>query len=509
MSNDRIADLLRNANPVTGEPRRPIDAAWNAILAMQREVPSDSKDLMRPASKAWMTPRRILTAAAAMLLIAGVSTVVTLGGPNGSPSLSSTITRAFGVVNAGASTGGFSPTTSPSGLNRVTCPTSQVCYLESEFAFDKAGKLIPPTAYKTVDGGSSWTAMPMPDEGNPDTSFSCPTALVCSIGEETPSSGSSSGAFAVGTVQSMLSTTDGGATWTSHVVSINPVTGTDPSLDNALVDAQGSWNELQCFSSTSCIAAATTPSDQPLQPVNGVDESGVYRSVIMRTDDGGATWTSVVLPWSTNVDGSPGWSSSQDIKFSCPTSMVCVGLMQVIHSVVNNTQTANVLVWRSDDGGATWTSSWAPAPAETGGSLDCPTTLQCYAVVGTGSSFPSRTEQIMVTSDGGLTWTFESPSASTSTPHLIPYFSISCTDASTCWVAGDVPVNGDSSSTQASIWSTSDSGATWASVPLPAQLGLVVEVACNPVSSCLAMALPPLVNGTIAPSAEILSNQEG
>ena len=115
----------------------------------------------------------------------------------------------------------------------------------------------------------------------------------------------------------------------------------------------------------------------------------------------------------------------------------------------------------------------------------------------------------MVTSDGGLTWTFESPSASTSTPHLIPYFSISCTDASTCWVAGDVPVNGDSSSTQASIWSTSDSGATWASVPLPAQLGLVVEVACNPVSSCLAMALPPLVNGTIAPSAEILSNQEG
>jgi len=512
VSNDRVADLLRNANPVTGEPRRPIDDAWDAILAAQREVPLESTGTMRRAPRAQMTPRRILTAAAAIVLIAGVSTVVSFRGPNGAPSLSSSISRAFGVVNAGASTGSFGFTASPSGLNRVTCPTSQVCYLESQYAFDSAGNPIPTTDYKTVDGGTSWTAMSMPEAGTPDTSFSCPTSLVCSIGEEKSPSGSPSGPFAVGTVQSILSTTDGGTTWTSHVVPINPITGSDPALDSSLANVQGRWEQLQCFSSTSCVAAASVPSDQPQEPVNGVDDIGVYRAVVMRTDDGGATWTSVVLPWSKNQDGSPGWSNNQDLEFSCPTASDCVGLTQVIHSVVNNAQTANLLVWRSNDGGLTWASSWAPAPAESGGPLTCPTTLQCYVSVATGSLY-SRTEQIMVTMDGGASWTFESPSASTSPSSINRYQSISCTSASTCWIAGEVLINGDNFNTKAAIWSTSDSGVTWASVPVPAQLGFVVEVACNPVASCLAMAMPPFVNGKVASngpvSADILSNQGG
>jgi photosystem II stability/assembly factor-like uncharacterized protein len=512
MSNDRVADLLRNANPVTGEPRRPIDDAWNDIIAAQREARSESTSSMRRASGVWATPRRILAVAAAILLIAGVSTVVSVRGLNGSPSLSFSITRAFGVVNADASTGGFSSTpASPSGLNLATCPTSQVCYLESQFAVDSAGNPLPTTAYKTVDGGTSWTAMSMPAAGTPDTSFSCPTALACSIGVVKSPSGSPSGPFEVGTVQSILSTTDGGATWTTHVVSINPVTGIDPSLNSTLVNVQGRWTQLQCFSSTSCIAAASVPSDQPQEPVTGVDDVGVYRAVIMRTDDGGATWTSVVLPWSKNVDGSPGWSNSQDITLSCSTASVCVGLTQVLHSVVNNGQTANVLVWRSNDGGLTWLSSWAPVPAESGGTLTCPTTQQCYAVV--GGVMTSRTEQIMVTMDGGASWTFESPSTSTSPSAINRYQSISCTSASTCWIAGELLINSDGNNTQASIWSTSDSGTTWASVPLPARLGFALEVACNPVASCLAVALPPYVNGKIASkgplSAEILSNQGG
>jgi photosystem II stability/assembly factor-like uncharacterized protein len=423
------------------------------------------------------------------------------------------------VVNADASTGDFSLTpASPSGFNLATCPTSQVCYLESQFAVDSAGNPLPTTAYKTVDGGTSWTAMSMPAAGTPNTSFSCPSVSVCSIGVVKSPSGSPGSPFAVGTVQSILSTTDGGATWTSHVVSINPVTGIDPSLDSTLVNVQGQWTHLQCFSSTSCIAAASVPSDQPQQPVNGVDDVGVYRAVIMRTDDGGATWTSSVLPWSMNLDGSPGWSNSQDIELSCSTASVCVGLTTVVHSVVNNGQTANVLVWRSNDGGVTWLSSWAPAPAIGilgRSTLTCPTTLQCYAAVTTGVRWPSRTEQIMVTMDGGVSWTFESPSTSTSPSAINNYNSISCTSASTCWVAGELlnggePANTHLNNTQASIWSTSDSGTTWASVPLPAQLGFALEVACNPVASCLAVAVPPLDNRHPSFSGgEILSNQGG
>jgi len=519
MPNDRFSDLIRHANPVTQEPPRLMDDAWSDIVAAQGRAHPTFDGERRRTRLTWTHPRRVFAVAAAVLLIAGVSTVMSVRGPSNSPSLSSSITRAFGVVNAGASTGDFSLTpASPSGFNLVTCPTSQVCYLESQFAFDSAGNPLPTTAYKTVDGGTSWTAMSMPAAGTPNTSFSCPTVSVCSIGVVKSPSGSPGSPFAVGTVQSILSTTDGGATWTSHVVSINPVTGIDSALDSTLVNVQGQWTHLQCFSSTSCIATASVPSDQPQDPVNGVDDVGVYRAVIMRTDDGGATWTSSVLPWSMNLDESPGWSNSQDVELSCSTASVCVGVTTVVHSVVNNGQTANVLVWRSNDGGVTWLSSWAPAPAIGilgRSTLTCPTTLQCYAAVTTGVRWPSRTEQIMMTMDGGVSWTFESPSTSTSPSAINNYNSISCTSGSTCWVAGELlnggePANTHFNNTQASIWSSSDSGTTWTSVLLPAQLGFALEVACNSVASCLAVAVPPLDNRHPSFSGgEILSNQEG
>jgi hypothetical protein len=309
----------------------------------------------------------------------------------------------------------------------------------------------------------------------------------------------------------MLTTTDGGVTWTSHMVAINPVLGDDAALDASLVNVQGQWSQLQCFSAVSCIAVGLVPSDQPQEPFESGGANGVLRSVIMRTDDGGVTWTSSVLPWSKAFDGSPGWSNAQMMTLSCATPSICVGLSSVLHSVVNNAQTSNVLVWRSTDGGVTWQTNWAPAPAlESTLRLSCPTTLRCYAAVETGTKVPRGTDEIMITKDGGNTWTFESPARTARAPKINEYNSVSCTSASTCWVAGEVMTTGRLGSSQASIWATSDAGRTWTSVPLPVKQGIIFQVVCNAPTSCLAVAQPPYKDGQVIPNGPlpgtILSN---
>jgi photosystem II stability/assembly factor-like uncharacterized protein len=516
MPNDRFADVLRSANPVTREPTRSIDDAWNDIVATQgRERPARPGSRRR-TSMTWTHPRRLLAIAAAVLLIAGVSTVLSIRGPSRRPSLTNSIAQAFGVVNADAATANsFSSTpASPQGFNVLTCPTSEVCYLESTNAGAVVnGDSSVTTAYKTVDGGTTWTPISLPAAGSADTSFSCSSVSVCSVGVLRAPSGSPAGPFPRGTVQSMLTTTDGGATWTSHVVAISPVLGVDPALDTSFVNVQGQWSQLQCFSAASCIAVALVPSDQPQEPwVGGDPAAGVQRTVIMRTDDGGVTWTSRVLPWSTALDGSPGWSSAQLMTLSCATPTNCVGLSSVFHSVVDNAQTSNVLVWRSTDGGVTWHTDWAPAPAlDSTLRLTCPTTLQCYATVAVGSSIPSNKNEIMMTNDGGITWTFATPAPTGSTSSIDEYNSVSCTNASTCWIAGEVMPTGRLGSSQAAIWATSDAGKTWMSVPLPFKLGIIFQVVCKAPASCLAVAQPPYKDGQAMPMGplpgEILSNQ--
>jgi hypothetical protein len=368
-------------------------------------------------------------------------------------------------------------------------------------------------AYKTVDGGTTWTSISMPAAGSADTSFSCSSVSVCSVGVLHAPSGSPTGQFPVGTVQSMLTTIDGGATWTSHVVTINPVLGDDAALDTSLVNVQGQWSQLQCFSAVSCIAVALVPSDQPQEPwVSGDPAAGVQRTVIMRTDDGGVTWTSSVLPWSSAFDGSPGWSNAQVVTLSCATSSNCIGLSSVFHSVVDNAQTSNVRVWRSIDGGMSWQTNWVPAPALASSlRLTCPTTMQCYAPVEVGGSVPSNKNEIMMTNDGGITWTFATPAPAGSASSIDEYDSVSCTSASTCWIAGEVMPTGRLGSSQAAIWATSDAGQTWTSVPLPIRLGIIFQVVCNAPASCLAVAQPPYKDGQAIPNGplpgEILSNQ--
>lgn len=518
MSDERILELIREANPVTGDPTRPADAVWRELEATHELTRQRHVKPSRNVAARWSRPRRLITVAAAILIIAGVSTFVGVRG--NTPSLTNSIARAFGVVNAdGATAGGFSTVpSSPQGLNILTCPTADVCYLESTNAQPGVTPYDPvTTAYKTVDGGVSWTSLTLPVAGDADTSMSCPSVDVCSLGLQTSTTTSQTPTAQgpiQGTTQLMLTTIDGGTSWTSHVVAINPVLGDDTALDPSLQDVQGSFAQLQCFSATSCIALAVVPSDQPVEVSDGSE--GVVRNVIMRTDDGGVTWTSSVLPWSNNVDGTPGWSNSQMMSLSCATAMNCMGLSTVLHSVVNNEQQANVLIWRSTDGGATWQTSWAPAPALISSlHLSCPTILECFAPVSVGTSVPGTGDQIISTSDGGLTWKFSDMTFAGSPTSPIRLGALSCPTASTCWISGqsnEVLTSAGLESSQVAIWATTDAGATWTSVPIPSGLGFLYQVVCNAPSTCLAAAQPPYPykDGQpvpVGPPGEILSNQ--
>jgi photosystem II stability/assembly factor-like uncharacterized protein len=117
----------------------------------------------------------------------------------------------------------------------------------------------------------------------------------------------------------------------------------------------------------------------------------------------------------------------------------------------------------------------------------------------------------MMTNDGGNTWTFVNPAPTGIDSSINEYNSVSCTSASTCWIAGEVMPTGRLGSSQAAIWATSDAGQTWTPVPLPIKLGIIFQVVCNAPASCLAVAEPPYRDGQVIPigplPGEILSNQ--
>jgi hypothetical protein len=184
MPNERLSELVRDANPVTRDPTRPVDVAWGQIVAGYAHSRVPSTSIARRTTRLRTHRRRLFAAAAAILLIAGVSTVVGVRGTDNAPSLTNDIARAFGVVNANAATsGGFSTEPgSPQGSNHLSCPSSTVCYLESTNIVNAKSGLAETTTYKTTDGGTDWTSIATPTTGNPDTPFSCSSVSVCSIG---------------------------------------------------------------------------------------------------------------------------------------------------------------------------------------------------------------------------------------------------------------------------------------------------------------------------------------
>jgi photosystem II stability/assembly factor-like uncharacterized protein len=163
-------------------------------------------------------------------------------------------------------------------------------------------------AYST-DGGTSWTYGTAPDVTS-IFAISCASTLDC---------------VAVGSGSVILTSSNGGSTWTSQ------------SVPSGITSLQG----VSCASTSNCVA---------------IGVSGASTPAIIATTDGGTGWSAQTVP-----SGSPLLSG-----VSCASTSDCLAVGE-----------ADILM--TNDGGTTWTLQGAPSSAPVLNSVSCPSTTDCVA----------------------------------------------------------------------------------------------------------------------------------
>lgn len=366
---------------------------------------------------------------------------------------------------------GWQVNTSGPPPSQLACPTVTACYALAVRYASPSARAQPESVslYVSSDLGTSWSVLPMPTGFLPTSQLSCPTAQTCAVG------GTQGGkpAFAM--------TIDAGHQW--GVVSMS---GAD------------SLQKLVCSSPEVCIG------------VLGHRSQPNSTSSIVRTDDGGTSWTPATLPISGTV-----------LSLSCPTERVCaaVGYPGVFRD------TAAGFVVRSDDGGQSWTLGSLPqnfgfAPVLT--VISCTNASSCMAIGDTSVPNPTKCQgtpphisppagfnscstaltalisTVVSSSDGGLTWHLRPLPANIPIPQL---FSLSCASATVCWAAGQQAVpevvgNAHNGGSPVMV-GTTDGGGSWSkatfAIPTdaPNYLGQsflgINDISCPSTSACLAL----------------------
>lgn len=122
------------------------------------------------------------------------------------------------------------------------------------------------------------------------------------------------------------------------------------------------------------------------------------------------------------------------------------------------------------DGGATWTTQTPPPGTPGLSGVACPSTRTCYAVGGVNHA-------VEATTDGGATWTSQ-PLQATNTDQLT---AVSCPAIGACYVVG----NAFTGNYGGLVFATSDGGSSWVNKALPSNtFGALEAVACPSVSTC-------------------------
>jgi hypothetical protein len=212
--------------------------------------------------------------------------------------------------------------------NSIDCVSATTCWLAGETANSTQN----PEVAKTTDGGSSWTTFSnlptVPPDSNGDTyllnGISCSSASSCVAG------GGVNGGPGPAAV---ISTTDGGATWSMSA---------DPAL--ASVQQVMSLSCLATSGSPVCHAAGFAPQ--------------VGGPVALTSLDGGATW-SVTPPFDTT-----GWLSA----------ISCADIQHCWAAGAGTT----VALAGTTDGGSTWSTVTSDTSNEEG-QISCATLTFCVA----------------------------------------------------------------------------------------------------------------------------------
>ncbi|MDA8342693.1 MAG: sialidase family protein, partial [Actinomycetota bacterium] len=185
---------------------------------------------------------------------------------------------------------------------------------------------------------ASWTDWSVGSQLPPPTggldAVSCPTTTDCvAVGANANGGGS------------ILTTTDGGATWSDRVAPTVTfdINGVQFSSRGYVLDG------VSCSSTQACVAVGTVSTRVSFFDV--VDVS----AAILTSTDGGVTWTSQSVPNGV----------TQLAAVSCPSTTSCVAVGSAILT--------------STDGGVTWTSQSVPSGVTQLAGAACPSTTSCVA----------------------------------------------------------------------------------------------------------------------------------
>jgi photosystem II stability/assembly factor-like uncharacterized protein len=268
---------------------------------------------------------------------------------------------------------------------------------------------------KSTDAGATWTIQNVQSTGSSFNlvDVSCADANTCmAVGTESAPSG-----YAAITV----STTDGWATW---------------------ITTQQTFGYLPILNGVSCTDAHTCTAVGSAREGNSYPgQSDIRIAIILRTADGGATWTQQSAGPATYLDG-----------VSCTDGNTCTAVGGYWRSAP---ALGDGYILRTIDGGITWTTQYTASGEGRVTAVSCAGAITCVALQGGSNQYAPARKAILRTTDGGATWTVSA--------NLYPSIAsrVSCPDATTCTVVGSTSgVEGRNSRTGL-ILRTADSGATW------------------------------------------------
>ena len=354
-------------------------------------------------------------------------------------------------------------TGTPGAVVGAVCNGLPTCFLSTGYGLDYGGG---GGMYVSHDSGHSWQPTTLPPNVAITTLASCASSTWCAAGAGTldPSTGDPA-AKKPSRDPELMVTTDAGATWTTHPVPI-PVNVQQLPAYNGLPAETTYWpgqiDAVSCSSPGVCNVVGHVERNSD---VSGPASDAL---VFLHTDDGGATWSSTVLPETTDeLPLQVVMASGSSVSMSCPTANNCI----VLGTLLNIVATGVVDAWQTVDGGKTWTEHRIPNVSNPVSDLSCPTANDCWAGPATTST-PTFGNSLLHSSDGGTTW---------SQVPLGPGVGgdwLSCTSATVCYLAGS------------GIEQTTDEGATWTQMTLPLGVGDVLQISCIAEGSCIAIANP-------------------
>ena len=313
-----------------------------------------------------------------------------------------------------------------------------VCVAAGAAATNTIG--IPPALLTSGDGGSSWTAQGFPlapVPGVAGSAVSCVSATTCVAG-------GASFDVNVNELATTYSTTDSGALWSSVAPILQPLS-----------------SGILIVGSIACVATICDAAD-------GVD--------IAKSTDNGDSWVAGTVP-----------TSGRFSVVSCASATDCVATGTVLSG---DCPICEFLpeVFTSSNGGASWRAVAVLPGGITLSSLSCPTTTTCVGV-GALPEADGSWPVAAFSSNGGVTWTETSLPAA-----LLSASSISCITAADC-VA--VATEGSITAPTPAVIDTSDGGVAWTVDAVPTSAASVSAVACSSTSACVAVGDASALGGAV------------